>query len=62
MFLNFHCVLFRFTREFFTHMETLLLPVKGCKCLAMIYTHIHRGPMTLTPNVERLAIELSLPV
>ena len=77
---------YRPTREFFTHMETLPLPVKGCKfwpiCSSFMATEqwgffsvphslwhgasvyiVHlRGPMTLTPIAERLAVELSLPV
>ena len=64
------------TREIFTHMETSPLPVKGCKFWTMLDTHDHcavrvlkratsthlRGSVTLTPNAERLAVELSLPV
>ena len=73
------------TREFFTHMETLPLLVKGCKFWPMLATHSHwavryisvqhllwyvlsvynghlRGPMTLSPLTERLAVELSLPI
>ena len=30
---------YRPTREFFTHMETSPLPVKGCKFLPMLGTH-----------------------
>ena len=46
--LNFWCCLFvclpgvyRPTREFFTHMETSLVPVKGCKFWPMLGTHGH---------------------
>ena len=69
---------YRPTREFFTHMETSPLPVKGCKFWPMLSTYrplssegsltCHtdnrhlRGFVTLTPNAERLAVELSLPV
>ena len=82
---NFVClfVIFRPTWEFFTHMETSPLPMKGCKfCLAPVaieqwgfFSVPHLlwqgasvknghlwGPVTLTPIVERLAVELSLPV
>ena len=72
---------YRSTREFFTHKETSLLPVKGCKLSPMLGTYGHwavrvhllrhgptvynghlRGPVTLTPNAERLTVELLLPV
>ena len=69
------------TREFFTHLETSPLPVKGCKFLpyarylwplsmrvlfsmphllwhgASVYNGHLRGPVTLTPIAERLAVE-----
>ena len=74
---------FRSTREFYTHMETSLLPVKGCKFDlrsalmaieqwgflsvphllingASVYNSHLRGPVTLTPIAEFLAVELSL--
>ena len=79
------CGVYRPTREFFTHMETSPLPVKGCKfdlysalmafeqwglfnvshllCHgSTLYNDHLRGPVTLTPVAERLAVELSLPV
>ena len=77
---------YRSAQNFFTHMETSQLPVKGCKfkflCSALVaidqweffnvphllwhgptlYNGHLRGPVTLTPVAERLAVELSLPV
>ena len=65
------------TREFFTHMQTSPLPLKGCKfwpwwplssegSLAWhgesVYNGNIRGPVTVTPTAERLAVELLLPV
>ena len=78
-------VVFRPIREFFNHLETSPLTVKGCQFWRMISTYGHgtlrvlcvphllwhgasvyyghlRGPVTLTPNAERLAVELSLHV
>ena len=73
------------TREFCTHLESSLVPVKGCiyeLCSAFmaieqwgffsvphllwhgasVYdTHL-RGPVTLKPVAESLAVDLSLPV
>ena len=43
--------------NFFTHMETSPLLVKGYKFWPMLL-----GPMTLTPIAKRLAVERSLPV
>ena len=39
---------FRPTREFFTHLETSPLPVKGCKCWPMLGTFDHRAVRVLT--------------
>ena len=65
------------TREFFTHMGTSPLLVKGCKWLlssegslashtycdsGTVYDSHLRGPVTLTPIAERLAVERSLHV
>ena len=76
-------VVFRPTREFFTHSETSPLHVKGCKLFSAlmaieqceffsvphilwhwesVYNGHLRGPVTLTPDAERLAVVLSLPV
>ena len=79
---------YRPTREFFAHMETSPLPVKGCKLIVTYAQHswslnsegsleYHtycdsssnrssnsnlRGPVTLTPIAECLAVELPLHV
>ena len=68
---------YRPTREFFTHMEiageglqilTLARPSwplcseSSLTCRTHCDTGHLRGPMTLTPVAERLAVELSLPV
>ena len=51
------------TREFFTHMETSPFLMKGCKLHEASVTNGHlRGPVTLIPYAERLAVELSLPI
>ena len=65
---------FRPTWEFFTHMETLPLPMKGCNFMTYIrhslplssegslacYTYCNTGlPFTWSPVVERLAGQLS---
>ena len=34
---------YRPTREFFTHIETSPLPVKGCQFLPMLGTHGHKA-------------------
>ena len=49
-------VVYRPTREFFTHMETSPLPVKGCKFWPMLGTHGHWAVRVLqrtTPTVTR---------
>ena len=62
------CLLFRRAREFQTHAETPPLPVKGCFDLYLALARIKpsvtsvykghlRGPMTLTPVAERLAVQ-----
>ena len=42
---------FRPTQEFFTHLETSPLPVKGCKFLPMLGTHGHS--LLATPTVAQ---------
>ena len=49
------------TREFFTNSETSPLPIKGYWTRGSVYNSHLRGPVTLTPIAERLAVELSLP-
>ena len=66
---------FRPTREFFTHLETSLLPMKDYNFWVKVFNMPHllchgqtlyngylREPVTLTPVAERLAVELPLPV
>ena len=59
-------VVFRATREFFTHMDTSPLPVKAMLGTrghwASVYNGHLRGPVILTPIAQCLAVELSLPV